>query len=95
MSAMASLSVNVDPFAVADPGELPDWRLPLSFMKTRHMEKIEATQETDEWRMRDRVRGARREREGGGGGGEGARRGRGEGEGGGGSEGGVKECFTL
>ena len=67
MSAMASLSVNVDPFAVADPGELPDWRLPLSFMKTRHLEKIEATQETDEWRMRDRVRGARREggREGG------------------------------
>ena len=61
---MASLSLTVDPFAVAEPNELPDWRLPLSFMKSRHLEKIEASQEPEEWRMRDRVRG-----EGGGGGG--------------------------
>ena len=60
---MASLSLTVDPFAVAEPNELPDWRLPLSFMKSRHLEKIEASQEPEEWRMRDRVRG---EGEGGG-----------------------------
>lgn len=54
---MASLNVSVDPFAVAEPSELPDWRLPLSFMKTRHLEKIETTQQSDEWRMRDRVSG--------------------------------------
>ena len=52
---MVSLNVSVDPFAVADPSELPDWRLPLSFMKSRHVEKIEASRENDEWRMRDRV----------------------------------------
>ena len=65
---MASLAVNVDPFAVAEPSDLPDWRLPLSFMKSRHAEKIEAPQEPEEWRMKDRVR--KREREGGGGRGE-------------------------
>lgn len=52
---MACLNVTVDPFAVAEPSELPDWRLPLSFMKARHVEKIETTQESDEWRMKDRV----------------------------------------
>ena len=54
---MTLLNVTVDPFSVAEPSELPDWRLPLSFMKARHVEKIEATKESDEWRMRDRVRG--------------------------------------
>ena len=53
---MSLLNVTVDPFSVAEPNELPDWRLPLSFMKARHVEKIEATRESDEWRMRDRVR---------------------------------------
>ena len=62
----SSLNPVVDPFAVAAPGELPDWRLPLSFMKARHLEKIEASGETEEWRMKDRVR--RRERGRGGGG---------------------------
>lgn len=52
---MACLNVTVDPFAVAEPSELPDWRLPLSFMKSRHVEKIETTHESDEWRMKDRV----------------------------------------
>lgn len=52
---MACLNVTVDPFAVAEPSELPDWRLPLSFMKARHVEKIETTPESDEWRMKDRV----------------------------------------
>lgn len=52
---MACLNVTVDPFAVAEPSELPDWRLPLSFMKARHVEKIETTQESDDWRMKDRV----------------------------------------
>ena len=52
---MASLNVVVDPFSVADPSQLSDWRLPLSFMKARHLEKIDASQESDEWRMRDRV----------------------------------------
>ena len=57
--AMA-LSMPVDPFAVEDPSELPDWRLPLSFMKSRHIEKIEGDQITEEsWRMKDRVRRVR------------------------------------
>ena len=52
-----ALSMHVDPFAVEDPSELPDWRLPLSFMKSRHTEKIEGDQITkDSWRMKDRVR---------------------------------------
>ena len=55
-----ALSMPVDPFAVEDPSELPDWRLPLSFMKSRHIEKIEGDQITEEsWRMKDRVRRVR------------------------------------
>ena len=55
-----ALSMHVDPFAVEDPSELPDWRLPLSFMKSRHTEKIEGDQITeDSWRMKDRVRRVR------------------------------------
>ena len=49
------MGVVVDPFSVAEPSELPDWRLPLSFMKSRHVEKIQARGEVDEWRIRDRV----------------------------------------
>lgn len=57
--AMA-LSMPVDPFAVEDPSELTDWRLPLSFMKSRHTEKIEGDQIPEEsWRMKDRVRRVR------------------------------------
>ncbi len=63
------MAINVDPFEVADPSELPDWRLPLSFMKSRHLEDIrgEDTSE-DSWRIKDRVR-----REGGEGKGRGGR----------------------
>ena len=49
------MGVVVDPFSVAEPSELPDWRLPLSFMKSRHVEKIQAWGEVEEWRIRDRV----------------------------------------
>ena len=56
---MAALGVVVDPFSVAEPSELPDWRLPLSFMKSRHVEKIESKREgSDEWRIKDRVCGS-------------------------------------
>ena len=52
-----ALSMHVDPFAVEDPSELPDWRLPLSFMKSRHTEKIKGDElGEDSWRMKDRVR---------------------------------------
>ena len=54
---MASLAVPVDPFSVAEPSELPDWQLALSFMKSRHVEKVEARRESDEWRIKDRVCG--------------------------------------
>ena len=55
-----AMSGNVDPFAVEDPSELPDWRVPLSFMKSRHSEKIEGEPEPqDSWRMKDRVSGWR------------------------------------
>ena len=52
---MAGLNVSVDPYSVAEPMELPDWRLPLSFMKSRHVERIVAREESEEWRIRDRV----------------------------------------
>ena len=39
-----------------DASELPDWRLPLSFMKARHTEKIEGLSSAgDCWRVKDRV----------------------------------------
>ena len=47
---------HVDPFMVADPSELSDWRLPLSFMKPRHgNEADEGEQYQESWRMKDRV----------------------------------------
>lgn len=47
---------HVDPFVVADPSELSDWRLPLSFMKPRHgTEANEGEQNQESWRMKDRV----------------------------------------
>lgn len=52
-----AMMVNVDPFEVPDPSELPDWRLPLSFMKSRHLEEIQGEEPTeDSWRIKDRVR---------------------------------------
>jgi len=52
-----ALSMHVDPFAVEDPSELPDWRLPLSFMKSRHTEKIKGDElSEDSWRMKDRMK---------------------------------------
>ena len=51
------MSVYVDPFEVADPSELPDWHLPLSFMKSRHLEEIRSEASMDDnWRIKDRVR---------------------------------------
>lgn len=54
---MTQLAVqHVDPFKVADPSELSDWRLPLSFMKPRHGGEASEGEETEEsWRMKDRV----------------------------------------
>lgn len=58
---MAQLGGVVDPFAVEDPSELSDWRLPLSFMKSRHSSLY--TSEEDDgldeqpWRTKDRVSG--------------------------------------
>ena len=52
-----ALGIHVDPFAVEDPSELPDWRLPLSFMKSRHSERVEKDRQAQEpWRMKERVR---------------------------------------
>lgn len=46
----------MDPFMVADPSELCDWRLPLSFMKPRHGSESGGEELTEEsWRMKDRV----------------------------------------
>ena len=57
---MAQLGVVVDPFAVEDPSELSDWRLPLSFMKSRHSSLCasddEGKAQDQAWRMKDRVR---------------------------------------
>ena len=48
----------VDPFAVEDPSELEDWHVPVSFMKSRHLEEIRAEVPPEEsWRMKDRVGG--------------------------------------
>lgn len=48
---------HVDPFMVADPSELSDWRLPLSFMKPRHgSDSSEGDQTQESWRMKERVR---------------------------------------
>ena len=50
---------HVDPFMVADPSELSDWRLPLSFMKPRHgSDSSEGDQNQEIWRMKERVRRA-------------------------------------
>ncbi len=57
---MTSFGGVVDPFAVEDPSELPDWRLPLSFMKSRHSSLFSSDDEgsaEQPWRMKDRVSG--------------------------------------
>lgn len=52
-----ALGIHVDPFAVEDPSELPDWRLPLSFMKSRHSERVEKDRQAQEpWRMKERMK---------------------------------------
>ena len=54
-----AMAPTVDPFAVEDPSELEDWHVPVSFMKSRHSEKIRAEPPPEEaWRMKDRVSGA-------------------------------------
>ena len=59
--AMAQLSPAVDPFSVVDPSELSDWRLPLSFMKSRHSSLSDSDEEgraqDQAWRLKDRVCG--------------------------------------
>ena len=43
-------------FCVKDASELPDWRLPLSFMKGRHTDVIEGLPPADDgWRVKERV----------------------------------------
>lgn len=43
-------------FRVEDASELPDWNIPLSFMKSRHLELIEGLEEEGtSWRIKDRV----------------------------------------
>ena len=51
-------ALHVDPFAVEDPSELPDWQIPLSFMKDRHTSSLEnrdGKTNNDSWRIKDRV----------------------------------------
>lgn len=39
-----------------DESDMPDWNLPLAFMKKRHCEKIEGSKSlAQSWRMKDRV----------------------------------------
>ncbi len=56
---MTQLGGVVDPFAVEDPSELPDWRLPLSFMKSRHSSlytsEDDGGMDEQPWRQKDRV----------------------------------------
>lgn len=53
-----AMAPTVDPFAVEDPSELEDWHVPVSFMKSRHSERIRAEPPPEEaWRMKDRVSG--------------------------------------
>ena len=43
-------------FRVNDASELPDWNIPLSFMKPRHVEEIRGLAMDEElWRIKDRV----------------------------------------
>ena len=43
-------------FRVEDASELSDWNIPLSFMKSRHLEVIEGLEdEGTSWRIKDRV----------------------------------------
>ena len=52
-------------FRVEDASELADWNIPLSFMKSRHLEDIEGLEEEGtSWRIKDRV-GHLQRREGG------------------------------
>lgn len=46
---------HVDPFAVEDPSELSDWKVPLSFMKSRHILVADSKTSNDSWRVKDRV----------------------------------------
>ena len=47
-------------FRVEDASELADWNIPLSFMKSRHLELIEGLEEEGtSWRIKDRVRRGR------------------------------------
>ena len=40
-----------------DASELSDWNIPLSFMKSRHLEVIEGLEdEGTSWRIKDRMR---------------------------------------
>lgn len=54
---MTQLVGPVDPFAVEDPSELSDWRLPLSFMKSRHSSLVTNDEDSHDtlWRVKDRV----------------------------------------
>lgn len=53
---MDKVSVSVGPFEVEDPSQLSDWSLPLSFMKSRHVEKIEGeVLQQESWRTKDKV----------------------------------------
>ncbi len=58
---MTSFGGVVDPFAVEDPSELPDWRLPLSFMKSRHSSLFPSDDDgvcsaEQAWRMKSKDR---------------------------------------
>lgn len=54
---MDKVSVSVGPFEVEDPLQLSDWNQPLSFMKSRHVEKIEGeVLQQESWRAKDKVR---------------------------------------
>lgn len=43
--------------AEEEEADMNDWKLPLAFMKKRHLEKIEGSKAlAQSWRMKDRVR---------------------------------------
>eukprot|EP00731_Ephydatia_muelleri_P028434 Em0020g78a len=54
---MDKVSVSVGPFEVEDPLQLSDWSQPLSFMKSRHIEKIEGeVLQQESWRAKDKMK---------------------------------------
>ena len=49
--------IDIERAFAQDTSELADWNIPLSFMKSRHLEAIEGMEaDGSSWRIKDRVR---------------------------------------